>query len=189
MNFNELKNIIGADLYRNNGRRDLRELCYNLLLNPGFKFTFFMRLTYFLGQRKYYFPAWLISILLFYHYQYKFGIQINYKNKIGKGFYIGHFNGIVVSPGAEIGDNCNISQGVTIGVSGRGARKGYPVLGNNVYIAPGAKIFGAIKVGDNVAIGANAVVNIDVPANAVVAGIPAKIISYKGVEGYIYNTG
>jgi serine O-acetyltransferase len=148
-----------------------------------------MRVTYFLSQRKYYLPMWLISVLLFYHYQHKYGIQINYKTKIGKGFYIGHFNCIVVSPSAVIGDNCNISQGVTIGVSSRGVRKGYPVIGNNVYIAPGAKIFGAIKVGDNVAIGANAVVNIDVPDNAVVAGIPAKIISYNGVEGYILNTG
>jgi serine O-acetyltransferase len=188
MNFNELKNIIGTDLYRYNGRRGLKELCRNLLLNPGFKFSFIMRVTYFLSQRKYYFPLWLMSLLLFYHYQSKYGIQINYKTKIGKGFYIGHFNCIVVSPGAVIGDNCNISQGVTIGVSGRGVRKGYPVIGNNVYIAPGAKIFGAIKVGDNVAIGANAVVNIDVPANAVVVGIPARVISYNGVEGYIFNT-
>jgi serine O-acetyltransferase len=189
MNVIELKNVIGSDLYRNNGRKDLGEFCKNILLNPGFKFTFFMRVTYFLSQHKYYFPMWLISVFLFYHYQYKYGIQINYKTKIGKGFYIGHFNCIVVSPYAVIGDNCNISQGVTIGVSNRGERKGYPVIGNNVFMAPGVKIFGAIKVGDNVAVGANAVVNTDVPPNAVVVGIPARIISYNGVKGYIYNTG
>ena len=142
MDLNELINIIGSDLYRYNGKRDLKELCRNLALNPGFKYTFFMRATYFLSRHKYYFPLWLISVFIFYHYQYKYGIQINYKTKIGKGFYIGHFNCIVVSPSVVIGDNCNISQGVTIGVSNRGERKGYPVIGNNVFIAPGVKIWG-----------------------------------------------
>ena len=91
----------------------------------------------------------------------------------------------MVNQGAIIGNNVNISQGVTIGMANRGEKAGVPVIGNEVYIGPGAKIIGAIKVGNNVAIGANAVVTHDVPDNAVVGGVPARIISMKGAEGYV----
>jgi len=67
------------------------------------------------------------------------------------------------------------------------ARPGVPTIGDNVYIGPGAKLFGAIVVGDNAAIGANCVVTHDVPENAVVVGIPGKVISYEGSQGYINN--
>ena len=84
-----------------------------------------------------------------------------------------------------IGDNVNISQGVTIGQTNRGKRKGVPVIGNGVYIGPGAKVIGKVTIGNNVAIGANAVVTEDVPDNACVAGVPAKIVSMNGAEGYV----
>ena len=116
-----------------------------------------------------------------------YGIQIPAGTKIGKGFYIGHFGCIVVNPDAVIGDNVNISQGVTIGQTNRGPRKGTPRIGNNVYIGPGAKIIGNIAIGNDAAIGANAVVTHDVPDNAVVAGVPAKIISMTGSRGYVNN--
>ena len=90
-------------------------------------------------------------------------------------------------PRAKIGKNCNISQGVTIGQSNRGKRAGVPVIGDSVFIGPGAKIFGAITIGNNVAIGANAVVTSDVPDNAVVAGIPARILSLLGSAGYVQH--
>lgn len=113
--------------------------------------------------------------------------RLPYDTKIGKGFYIGHFSGIVVSGAAIIGDNCNISQGVTIGVAGKGENRGVPQIGNNVYMAAGAKLIGKIKIGNNVAIGANAVVTHDVPENAVVVGIPAKVISMEGSNIFIGN--
>jgi Serine acetyltransferase len=119
--------------------------------------------------------------------KYKYGIDIPYDCQIGKGLYIGHFGGIVVSPSAVIGSNLNISQGTTIGVSSRGARMGAPVIGDSVYIAAGAKVFGKIFIGSNVAIGANAVVNKDIPDFSVVVGIPCHIISDKGSEGYCLN--
>jgi serine O-acetyltransferase len=87
-----------------------------------------------------------------------------------------------------IGDNCNISQGVTIGEANRGPRKGTPVIGNNVYIGPGAKIIGAVHIGNNVAVGANCVVTRDVPDGAVVVGVPGRVISYEGSKGYIIRT-
>ena len=87
-----------------------------------------------------------------------------------------------------IGKNCNISQGVTLGQANRGRNKGYPILGDNIYIGPGAKIVGAVKIGNNVAIGANCVVTRDIPDNSVVVGIPGKVISQEGAKGYVNNT-
>ena len=101
---------------------------------------------------------------------------------------MGHIFSIVVSPKAVIGKNVNLSQGVTIGFASRGDRKGYPIVGDNVYIGPGAVIIGNISVGNNVAIGANCVVTKDVPDSAVVVGIPAKVISHNGSQDYVIRT-
>ncbi|MFD4930816.1 serine O-acetyltransferase [Peribacillus butanolivorans] len=91
----------------------------------------------------------------------------------GPGLKIPHNGSVIVNKKARIGKNCEIHSGVNIGV-----HKGQvPKIGNNVYIGPGAKIFGGIKIGNNVAIGANSVVTKDVPDNVTVVGIPAKIIS------------
>ncbi len=117
----------------------------------------------------------------------KYGIEIFPGTKIGSGFYIGHFGGIIVNPLATIGKNCNISHNVTIGRSNRGENEGVPTIGDEVFIGPGAVIIGNITIGNNVAIGANAVVTKDIPSNSVVAGSPAKVISQKGTEGYINN--
>jgi serine O-acetyltransferase len=84
-----------------------------------------------------------------------------------------------------MGEYCNLSQGVTIGVGGRGENSGCPKLGDRVFIGPGAKILGSISIGNDVAIGANAVVTKDLPDNAVAVGVPAKIISYKGSKDFI----
>jgi len=127
--------------------------------------------------------AWLV----YHHLQVKFGYGISYKSEIGGGLYLPHYGGINVSEIARIGLNCNLSQLVTIGVSRRGELKGVPVIGNEVYIGPGAVIFGAIHVGDRAAIGANCVVTKDVPEDAVMAGVPGKVISDEGSTGYIHN--
>lgn len=152
---------------------------------PGLKFSYWMRLCCALRGKKIWLPLYVIALKRFNHYKFKFGISIPFITKIGKGFYIGHFGCIVVNPATVIGDNVNISQGVTIGATNRGGRMGVATIGNCVYIGPGAKIIGAISIGNNVAIGANAVVTHDVPDNAVVAGIPAKILSMNGAEGYV----
>lgn len=74
---------------------------------------------------------------------------------------------------------------IQLGQAGRSGVQATPVIGNRVYIAPGAKLFGGIKIGDNVAIGANAVVTKDLPDYAVAVGVPAKIISYKGSADFV----
>jgi serine O-acetyltransferase len=126
-----------------------------------------------------------LARLLLIRYKFKYGISIGHRTRIGSGLYIGHFGGIVVNVGAVIGKNCNLSQSVTIGVANRGARKGVPVIGDNVFIGPGAVVLGNLRIGNNVAIGANSVVTHDVPDGAVVAGAPAQIISYGGTDGYV----
>jgi serine O-acetyltransferase len=126
--------------------------------------------------------------MILWHLSEKYGIDISYRSEIGSGFYIGHFGGIIIHGETVIGKNCNISQGVTIGISNRGKRPGCPQIGDCVYIAPGAKIFGNISIGSNVAIGANCVVSHDIPDNAVVVGIPDKVLSFDGSKGYVENT-
>jgi len=98
---------------------------------------------------------------------------------------LGHFGTVVVSSKAVIGENVNLSPGVTIGVTRRGKNEGAPVIGNKVWVGANAIIVGKIKIGDNVMIAPGAYVNFDVPDNAVVMGNPGKIVSYKGTEGYI----
>lgn len=106
------------------------------------------------------------------------GISISAKAHIGKGFYIGHFGGIFIHPGVIAGENCSIGQGVTIGTSGLGKTE-VPKIGNDVYIGTGAKIFGGITIGNNVRIGANAVVIKNIPDNTTAVGIPARVVKIK----------
>jgi len=161
----------------------------DILVNPGFKYTFWMRMSAYLGQNKVfkYLLLYYCSAALLAHYRYKYGIDIPPATQIGSGLLLPHFGGIVVHYDSIIGDNCTISQGVTIGLAYRGERRGCPIIRNNVYIGPGAKIIGSIKIGNDVAVGANCVVTKDVPDNAVVAGVPGEIISDKGSEGYVAN--
>lgn len=96
---------------------------------------------------------------------------------IGKGTRFAYGGiGVVIHANCVIGDNCTIGTNVTIG--GRSGRVNPPIIGNNVYISTGAKVLGDINIEDNVIVGANSVVIKDVPRNAVVAGVPSKIIKY-----------
>ncbi len=113
------------------------------------------------------------------------GISIPYSADIGKEFYIGHFGNIIINAHAVIGDNCNISQGVTIGVSGRGEKRGVPVIGNNVYMGANAVIVGNIKIGDHSVIAANSLIINDVEANSTYAGVPAIKINNNNSQEYI----
>jgi serine O-acetyltransferase len=113
------------------------------------------------------------------------GISIPYSVKIGSQFYIGHFGGIIINANAVIGNNCNISQGVTIGVSGRGDNRGVPVIGNNVYLGANAVLVGKIQVGNNCVIAANSLVTKSVDPNTTVMGVPAIKVNSNTSEGYI----
>jgi serine O-acetyltransferase len=125
-------------------------------------------------------PAPLRKILSFiYKLLFKFvqiitGIELPCEAEVGRNFVIDHFGGIIVSGYAKFGDNCRIRNGVTIGLR-RIEEKFAPMIGNNVDIGAGAKLLGPIKIGDNVVVGANAVVLCDIPANSIAVGVPATI--------------
>lgn len=122
-----------------------------------------------------------LYVLLNLYIEVFWGIEISRHAQIGPGLHISHFGGITISPLATIGRHCNLSQSITIGVAGHGEREGAPVIGDDVYIAPGARVFGKIRIGNNVKIGANAVVYRDIPENAVVALDPGfQVLNYRG---------
>lgn len=177
--------LIYFDLKRYGQNCSVKEFIKSYFLFPGFKYICWLRLTLFFRRKK---------NLVFFHYlcryklhrlKIKFGINIPYNTKIGEGFYIGHIGGITVNHKAILGKNCNISSGVVIGETFRGKRQGTPIIGDYVYIGPGAKIIGNISIGDNVAIGANAVITKSVPSNSVAIGIPGRVISEEGSNGYV----
>lgn len=113
------------------------------------------------------------------------GISIPASAKIGDSFYIGHFGGIIFNANTIIGNNCNISQGVTIGVSGQDDNRGVPIIGNNVYVGVNSVIAGKINIGNDVLIGSCSLVTSNVEDNLVMFGVPAVRISNKGSKGYI----
>ena len=113
-----------------------------------------------------------LYLLLYRRMRSKWGIEIPRSADIGPGLYIGHFGGIFIAARARIGKNASISHQVTIGISGQGSSRGCPVIDDNVYIAPGAKIFGKIRIGNKVKIGANVVAHDDVPDDAIVVLSP-----------------
>lgn len=116
---------------------------------------------------------WMDAALL----QAIWGIQLDPWPPIGPGLRILHSGGIFV--GGHIGANMDIAHDVTIGIAGQGERQGVPTIGDNVHIAAGARVFGKIRIGNNVKIGPNAVVHRDVPDNAIVAVAPGyRIVAY-----------
>ncbi|MCL2071269.1 MAG: serine O-acetyltransferase [Oscillospiraceae bacterium] len=110
------------------------------------------------------------------------GIEIHPGAKIGRKLFIDHGSGVVIGETAEIGDNCTIYQGVTLGGTGKDIGKRHPTLGNNVMVGSGAKVLGPFKVGDNSKIAANAVVLKEVPPNSTAVGIPARIVMKDGIK-------
>ena len=114
----------------------------------------------------------------------RYGVQIPETAEIGAGLFLPHTTSIVVHYNARIGKNCTLHQFVTIGGDGRGRA---PSIGDNVFIGAGAVILGNVRVGNNVTIGANAVVTKDVPDNATVVGIPAKVLHFNHPALYITN--
>ncbi len=104
------------------------------------------------------------------------GIEIHPGATIGRGLFIDHGTGVVIGETAEIGDNCTIYQGVTLGGTGKDTGKRHPTLGNNVLVGAGAKVLGPFKVGDNSKIAANAVVLDQVDPCSTCVGVPARVV-------------
>jgi serine O-acetyltransferase len=145
-----------------------------ILTYPGFHARQLHRLAHSLYRRRLRVPARVVS-----HIGRAFtGIEIHPGAKIGEGFFIDHGMGVVIGETAEIGDNCHLYQGVTLGGTSTKRTKRHPTLGNDVVVGAGANIIGAISVGNNVRIGAGSVVVTNVPDNATVVGVPGHVVAY-----------
>lgn len=153
--------------------------------NPGLKFMTIFRLCQ--KYRKRNKILFLFYFLWLRRLKFKYGIDISYRTTIGAGFYIGHFGGIVVHGDVKIGNNCNISQGVTLGVSNSGKNKGTPTINDNVFIGPNAGVFGNIEIGSNVTIGANSVVTKTIPSHSTVVSSAITVLDKDLSENYIHN--
>lgn len=180
----DLKDYLRADLYRYGGKKTkfyfLKALSPML---PAFRYVYILR-------HASVFPKYSIRGLfyrfLLIHYSYKYGFQISLKAKIGKGLYIGHHGPVVINSQAELGENCTLTHIVNIGQTNRGKRAGCPKIGNNVFIGAGAVVIGKINIGNDVMIAPNALVNFDVPDNSIVIGNPAVITPHSNAtEGYV----
>lgn len=141
-----------------------------ILLYPGFHILIYHKIAHYLYIKKRYVLARMISQIG----RFFTGIEIHPGAKIGKRLFIDHGMGIVIGETAEIGDDCTLYHQVTLGGTGKDVIKRHPTLENNVTIGCGAKVLGAITIGENAKVGAGAVVLKDVSCNATVVGIPAK---------------
>lgn len=122
------------------------------------------------------------------YYRKLYGLEILPATRLGAGLYLGHAYNITVNPHAAIGKNCNIHKGVLIGEEKRGARKGAPTIGDNVWIGINAAIVGKVMIGSDVLIAPGAYINTDVPSHSVVFGNPCMIKHRdNATEGYINN--
>ena len=147
-----------------------------LLLYQGVHAILFHRVSHWLYKHNLLFLARLNSQIA----RHCTGIEIHPGATIGRRLVIDHGMGIVIGETAEIGDDCLIFHGVTLGGTGKDHGKRHPTIGNNVLISCGAKVLGPFKVGDNARIAANAVVLSEVPEDATAVGIPAQIVRIAG---------
>lgn len=149
-----------------------------ILLYPTIQAVISHRLAHIFYNKKMYFTARLLSQIT----RLTTGIEIHPGAKIGKGLFIDHGMGVVIGETAEVGDDVTIYHGATLGGTGKDTGKRHPTVGNNVFIGSGAKLLGPINIGNNVKVGANAVVLIDVPDNSTCVGIPARIVEKGSIE-------
>ncbi|WP_263365144.1 serine O-acetyltransferase [Edaphobacter bradus] len=185
-----LRQTLKADLYRYRGKADRRSFFSAYLHDPGFRFTYYLRKVAYYSRKKRslgIFP-YLYYRIRYHRYRFKYGFDISPTTSIGRGLYIGHFGGVVISPYAVLGSNINIAQGVTIGAASRGPRTGAPTLEDRVWVGANAIIVGKVTIGSEALIAPGAYVNFDVPPKAVVLGNPGTVVSDAGSAGYVNNT-
>jgi len=145
---------------------------------PGFHAIFLHRINHFLWNLGIpVIPRFLSHVGRFFT-----GIEIHPAAKIGPGFFIDHGMGVVIGETAEVGENCLLYQGVTLGGTGKERGKRHPTLGNNVTVGTGAKILGAIRIGNNVIIGANSVILKSIPDNSICVGVPGRVTKKKVIR-------
>lgn len=166
---------IKSDCYRYHGQANMKTIIKFYLSDSTFRWQVAFRLCHAKGIIKYFgYITWKLN-------RNRKCIQIPHNTQVGYGLYIGHGGPIVVNPTATIGDNCNLSQFITIG-----SNQGHAAcIGNNVYIGPNACLVEDVHIGNNVTIGAGSVVTKDIPDNATAAGNYAKVLHYNNIGKYV----
>ncbi len=149
-----------------------RSVAEVILLYPGFHILVNHRIAHWLYVHKRFFLARWVSQ----RGRHRTGIEIHPGAKIGNCLFIDHGMGIVFGETTEIGDNCTIYHGVTLGGTGKDSGKRHPTLGDNVLIGAGTKVLGPVYIGDNARIGAGSVVLRNLPANCTAVGVPAEVV-------------
>ena len=170
---NQLTELLEAYQARDPAARSKLEI---FLLYPGVHATIYHRIAHYFHCHHMPFIARCVSQWS----RFWTGIEIHPGATIGRRLVIDHGMGIVIGETAEIGDDCLIYHGVTLGGTGKDQGKRHPTIGNNVLISTGAKVLGPFKVGDGARIAANAVVLTEVPEHATAVGIPAQIVRIAG---------
>ena len=171
--FKDLKETIEAYKARDPAARSSLEIYF---LYPGLKAVRSHRKAHWCYEHNLKFLARFISQCS----RHRTGIEIHPGAKIGKRLVIDHGMGIVIGETAEIGDDCTLYQGVTLGGTGKHTGKRHPTLGNGVMVGSGAKVLGPFKVGDRAKIASNAVVLEEVPSDATAVGVPARVVRIAG---------
>ncbi|WP_082890472.1 serine O-acetyltransferase [Halotalea alkalilenta] len=174
MKLNKLKYFMEHEGCRNVGRFAIIKATKNFFIGSSSrKVVLRYRLACYFSSRAKFLTTYILKKL-----QRTYGVYISSKADIGAGLILPHPNGVVIGEKVIIGKNCTIYQQVTLGGGKVGDQSSgnYPVIGDNVTIYAGAKVLGSIKIGDNVIIGANAVIIKDVPSKAVAVGVPGKNI-------------
>ena len=180
----ELKEIINSDLFRMGGNTSRKSLFINQLLNPAFKFICIHRKCNFYRDRNK--IKYLFYRIRLYRLNIKYGFEISNKAKIGEGFKIDHRESIIINPNDILGKNVNVTSGVLIGQQNRGNKKGFPIIGDNVWIGANISIVGKVNIGNNVMIAPGSFINFDVLSNSIVLGNPWVIKeSLIATDGYI----
>lgn len=167
--FERIKEDIACVFERDPAARSKLEV---LTTYPGLQAIWWHRLSHKLWQADWQYLARVLSTWA----RWLTGIEIHPGARIGRRFFIDHGMGVVIGETAEIGDDCTLYHGVTLGGTSWNAGKRHPTLGNNVVVGAGAKVLGPISIGDGARVGSNAVVVKPVPADATVVGIPARIV-------------
>ena len=184
--FGKFVAVIQADLYRYAGNTTFKSFIKHYVFTPGYKYTVQMRLCGYLKTV----PArglgtYFLAKALLLRTRHKFHIAIPEYTLVAPGFFINRFGGIYIGGDAVLYPNINVTHGVLLGYTNRGERAGCPVVGARTFLGAGAKIIGRIHIGNDCSVGANAVVTKDVPDRGVVGGVPAKLLSQGGSDGYI----
>ena len=149
-----------------------------LLLYSGLHAILAYRVSHKLYLTEHYFSARAVSQIA----RFFTGIEIHPGAVIGKRLFIDHGAAVVIGETTEIGDDCMIYQGVTLGGTGKDVGKRHPTLGNNVMVGAGAKVLGPMRIGDNTKVAAGAVVLTEIPDNSTAVGIPAKVVRREGIK-------